>query len=151
MLNKCSVRSSRIPCLASESLFQQVNALLISRNISYATFRQPEMLLFKVIPEAETQSKLFHRKALEEWRALMRCHNQKVERGIKMGLLPAGRSPKSLKFDSLDMYMLTMQGHAYVEALLAIVSFGERVLKLRDDSQACALKCRFVSWMRSGP
>jgi hypothetical protein len=138
---KYSVRKARTTCIPSESLFRQVNSLLIPKYISYATNRLPEKMLIKTIPEATTLSKMFHRKALEEWRELMRGHNRNIERGEKMGLLPAGRSPKSLKFDSLDNYMLRMHGYAYVEALLSIATFGERVLKARDGIQVDGVWC----------
>ena len=132
----------------SQSLLQQASALLISRYVSYATNRLPEKVLLKAFPEAATLKK-FNRKAMHQWEELWRNHNQNIERGIKMRLLPACRAMKRFKFDSLDIYMLTMHGNAYVEALLSIAAFGERVQKARDvnheDDDWCIIMPFFIT------
>ena len=119
----------------SQDLFEQVSAISISRYISYATYRLPKKALIKKFPEAAKLNLLFHPKALNEWRDMMRNHNRNINRGERMGLLPACRSLQRLRFDSIDRYMLTMHGDAYVEALLSIASFGAKVQKARDANQ----------------
>ncbi len=134
-------------CAHSQSLFEQASAVSISRYISYAKHRMSRKALIKQFPEADTLDRLFNRKALLGWREMMRNHNSNIERGEKMGLLPAGRSLKRLRFDSLDTYMLTMHGDTYAAALLSLASFGERVQKARDENRADGDWCIGMPYM----
>ena len=122
-------------------LFNHANAALISKYISYANSRLPYAELMRAFPEAENLRKLLNRQALLEWRESMRNHNRSIERGERMRLLPTCKKLNHLKFRSLENYMLIMQSEVYIAALHSIASFGERVQKAKDRSQALGVWC----------
>ncbi len=119
----------------SQDLFEQVGAISISRYISYATCKLPKKAMINKFPEAAKLNSLFHPRAIHEWREMMQNHNRNINRGERMMLLPYCRSLRRFRFDSLDIYMLTMHGDAYVQALLSIASFGAKVQKAREANQ----------------
>lgn len=141
MLQITRMLARRAGRVQSQDLFEQLNAILISKFISYASCRVPEEVLMKTIPEAANLYKLFHRKAIHEWRKRMNDHNLTIERGERMRLLATCKNMDRLKFDSLDTYMLTMYGEVYAEALLSIASFGERVQKAMEQNQEDGVWC----------
>ena len=122
-------------------LFEQVVAISIPKYISYATIKTPKKDLIKALPEAAVLTNAFNTKAKLDWQELRRTHNRNIERGERMRLLSACRSLKRMKFDSLDDYMLMMHGDAFVEALLSVASFGERVQRARALHQADEVWC----------
>ena len=89
-----------------------------------------------IVKEIDTAGKI-DQNTLGHWKALMSEHNNIVERGERM-MLQQGRAPNMswLKFRCLDLFMLQMQSRYLAKLLDDFSSFGERVLRLIQESPA---------------
>ena len=70
------------------------------------------------------------KETLCQWEILMSEHNRILERGFRMGLLNGRVRGKSMRFSSLDHFMLQMQSKYLAGIVDDFSRFGERVTDL---------------------
>jgi hypothetical protein len=126
---------------SAECLFVNCSKLTLSRYISHANCRLSEKMLLKTIPEAAKLKKMFWGKSQVELREMMEQHNRIIGRGKKMALLPICSTLEHLKFRSLDSYMLAMHGDMFVDLLLALASFGRKVIRAIEEDKQDGVWC----------
>jgi hypothetical protein len=116
--------------------FQQAS---ISKYISYRKERLPRDQVKSIIKEIETAGKI-NQNTLRHWSDLMSEHNRIAERGERMLLLQNRASNMNwIKFQCLDLFMIQMQSRYLAKLLDDFSSFGERVLRLVQESPAALL------------
>ena len=88
----------------------------------------------------------FNQTTLRHWNDLMSDHNRTISRGERMLLLPCSANNAGwIKFRCLDLFMLRMQGVYLANLLADFSSFGERVVRLIQESPASPC------WVIGGP
>ena len=88
----------------------------------------------------------FDQTTLSHWNDLMSEHNRTISRGERMQLPPCSATNMDwIKFRSLDLFMLRMQGMYLAKLLADFSSFGERVVRLIQESPTSPC------WVIGGP
>jgi hypothetical protein len=107
--------------------------------------RMPWDDIKEIVQELDTIGK-FNQDTLSLWNDWMSEHNRIVERGERMMLLQCrARCMSWLKYRSLDLFMLQMQCRHLAKLLTDFSSFGERVLRLIQESPGS------LFWVVGGP
>jgi hypothetical protein len=118
-----------VPTADATMLFSQLKKASLSRYISFSQERIPQAQVKELIKEMRTVGYI-DRATLCQWQSWMSEHNRILERGFRMGLLDGRRWAKSMKFTSLDRFMLQMQSKYLAKTLDIFSRFGERVADL---------------------
>ena len=116
-------------------LFLHFKKASISNFISFSQGRVPCDEIKKIIREFDTVGNI-NQDELRQWKDLMTEHNRIIERGERMLLLQNIKSLSWIKFQNLDLFMLQTQSRRLATLLECFSSFGERVLRLIQESPA---------------
>jgi hypothetical protein len=127
-------------------LFFHFQRASISKYISFYRERVPRRQILEIIKESATVVN-FNQDTLGHWREMMSEHNSIVERGERMKLLQFRVLKMScrvstmswIQFQCLDLFMLQMQSRYLARLLDEFSSFGERVLRLMQESPTSLL------------
>jgi hypothetical protein len=117
-------------------LFLHFQRASITKYISYQQERLPRQHVMEIIKEVATVGNI-NQDTFSHWKELMSEHNHIVERGERMLLLPYKATHLNwIKFRCLDIFMLKMQSRYLAKLLNDFSTFGERVLRLIEESPA---------------
>ena len=120
----------------SNLIFSMTRKTSLLRHISYARRRMRKSSVAKMMPEIAAFSNHFSSGALQHWMNQMNQDNEVIRKGLKMKLL---RRAPSLRFSSLDEYMLRLHSEILADILDSHVTFANRIIPLiRADPYACA-------------
>ena len=125
-------------------LYKYFRKASLCRFISFERNRLPAEEVKKLLPEMQTVGYI-NAETHIRWNNMMMEHNELVERGERMRLLPCQINMEWIKFSSVDVFMLQMQSRYLSKLLDDFSNFGDRFLaSLSRSPSACF-------WVMNGP
>ena len=125
-------------------LFAELRKSSPSRYISFSRGRVPLEQVKQLVGELEHIG-LIKKEVRGQWNRMMEEHNRILARGIRMGLHVGLFRASSMRFSSLDQFMLQMHCKYLANVLDDFTRFGERVEDLIRKSP------NYLIWNIAGP